>query len=64
MAIKAPRELILGLMLILGVTPMLSFAMLELPFKEKAFSTGFALFCSVATTLSSGVALVQSVRCT
>jgi predicted Na+-dependent transporter len=60
-ALKAPKGLLSGLILILGVTPMLGFGMKRLPLSEAAFATGFAIFCAVPTTLSSGVALVQSV---
>lgn len=60
-ALKAPKALIYGLIAILGITPMLGFVMLKIPFSEKAFSTGLAIFCTVPTTLSSGVALVTSV---
>lgn len=49
-------------MSILGITPMLSFALLEIPFEEEDFATGLAIFSTVPTTLSSGVALVKAVR--
>jgi solute carrier family 10 (sodium/bile acid cotransporter), member 7 len=61
-ALKAPAGLIFGLVSILGITPLLGFGMLEIPFREGAFATGLAIFCAVPTTLSSGIALVQSVR--
>jgi predicted Na+-dependent transporter len=61
-AVKAPKGLLYGLVSILGITPLLGFVMLEIPFDEKAFKTGLAIFCTVPTTLSSGVALVTSVR--
>lgn len=61
-ALKAPKGLIYGLISILGITPLLGFVMLKIPFSEEAFSTGLAIFCTVPTTLSSGVALVTSVR--
>jgi predicted Na+-dependent transporter len=60
-AFKAPKALIYGLIAILGITPMLGFAILEIPFSEPAFATGFVIFCAVPTTISSGVALVSSV---
>lgn len=60
-ALKAPKALIYGLVAILGITPLLGFVMLKIPFSEAAFSTGLAIFCTVPTTLSSGVALVTSV---
>ena len=60
-ALKAPKALIYGLVAILGITPLLGFVMLRIPFSEEAFSTGLAIFCTVPTTLSSGVALVTLV---
>lgn len=61
-ALKKPAGLIYGLLAILVITPMLGFAMLEIPFDQKAFARGLAIFCTVPTTLSSGVALVTAVR--
>lgn len=61
-AFKAPTGLTYGLVSILGLTPLLGFAMLRIPFENKAFATGLAIFCSVPTTLSSGAALVVAVR--
>ena len=61
-SIKRPRGLIFGLITILGITPMLAFGAAEIPYGEKAFATGLAIFCCMPTTLSSGVALVLSVR--
>jgi hypothetical protein len=60
-ALKAPKGLVYGLISILGITPLLGFAVLRLPFKNEPFSTGLAVFCAVPTTLSSGIALVQAV---
>eukprot|EP00892_Ulva_mutabilis_P004030 jgi/Ulvmu1/199/UM001_0203.1 len=59
-ALKAPAGLIYGLIAVLGLTPLLGFAMLQIPFDNKAFATGLAIFCSVPTTLSSGIALVRA----
>lgn len=61
-ALKAPAGLIYGLVSILGLTPLLGFAMLQIPFENDSFATGLAIFCSVPTTLSSGIALVTAVR--
>lgn len=61
-ALKKPAGLIFGLLTILIITPMLGFAMLEIPFEDEAFARGLAIFCTVPTTLSSGVALVTAVR--
>lgn len=60
-AIKVPKGLIYGLVSILGLTPLLGFAMLQIPFDNESFATGLAIFCSVPTTLSSGIALVTAV---
>lgn len=61
-ALKAPKALIYGLVSILGITPLLGFVMLRIPFSQKTFSTGLVIFCTVPTTLSSGIALVSAVR--
>jgi solute carrier family 10 (sodium/bile acid cotransporter), member 7 len=63
-ALREPLGLLYGLTAILGITPLLAFAVIEIPFSEKAFATGLAIFCAVPTTLSSGVALVSAVRTT
>lgn len=60
-ALKAPAGLVLGLVSILGLTPLLGFAVFEIPFENQSFGTGLAIFCAVPTTLSSGIALVQAV---
>lgn len=49
---------IYGFVAILLVTPTLGFAVMALPLRPKAFASGLSVFCSVPTTLSSGVALV------
>ena len=61
-AFKRPAGLVTGLVCILGITPMLSFAATHIPFTEPAFAVGFAVFCAMPTTLSSGHALVVAVR--
>ena len=62
-SIKHPRGLILGLASILGLTTLMGFVVQELPFSQSEFADGLTIFCVVPTTLSSGVALVQAVRC-
>jgi solute carrier family 10 (sodium/bile acid cotransporter), member 7 len=61
-SLKNPKGLAYGLAAILGLTPLLGFVALRIPFREDAFASGLAIFCAVPTTLSSGVALVQAVR--
>jgi len=54
---KKPLSLIIGTLLILFVTPMLSFLVQNIPFHLNDFRTGLAIFCIVPTTLGVGVAL-------
>ena len=51
-----------GFVSILGITPLLGFAMRELPLTPAAFAAGLALFCTVPTTLGVGVSLVRSCK--
>jgi predicted Na+-dependent transporter len=62
-AIKAPTELTLGLAINLVVSPLVGYGVLELPFEEPAFATGFAIFCATAANADS-IALVRSVSFT
>ena len=57
-ALGAHAALAYGLIAILGVTPMLGFLMVQIPFEPVQFRYGLALFCCVPTTLTSGVTLV------
>eukprot|EP00958_Prasinococcus_capsulatus_P013046 scaffold1318_cov388-Prasinococcus_capsulatus_cf.AAC.67 len=52
------QGIIFGLLSILIVTPLLAFGLVELPFAQKEFAVGLAVFASMPTTLSSGAALV------
>lgn len=52
----------LGLLAILGVTPMLGFAALRLPLRPHEFAVGLAIFCVVPTTLGVGVALTAAAK--
>lgn len=49
-----------GIITILFVTPMLGFALVQIPFEPVEFRYGLALFACVPTTLTSGVTLVTS----
>ena len=57
-ALGAHAALAYGLIAILGVTPMMGFLMVQIPFEPVQFRYGLALFCCVPTTLTSGVTLV------
>ena len=46
-----------GSLMILGITPLLGVLMIEIPFAVRELSYGLGIFCSVPTTLSSGVIL-------
>lgn len=60
--VRNPRPLLLGLTLILGVTPCLAFGALRLPLQPPEFAVGLAIFCAVPTTLGVGVALTTASR--
>jgi high-affinity Fe2+/Pb2+ permease len=47
---------------IIGLTPLLGFAMRHLPLHPRAFATGLTIFCVVPTTLGVGVSLVTSAK--
>lgn len=49
----------LGVVLILGVTPLASLIVLQLPLRPREFALGLAVFACVPTTLSSGVVLTR-----
>jgi len=56
------KALVFGLVSILGVTPLIGFIHLNIPYSPVQFRYGLALFCSVPTTLSSGVTLVRNAK--
>jgi predicted Na+-dependent transporter len=60
-ALKHPFGLVYGLVAILIITPMMGFAVRRIPFSEADFAKGLAIFCTVPTTLSSGIAMVSTV---
>lgn len=45
------RVVVLGVVVILGLTPLLGFVMVRLPLEPVEFSAGLAIFCCVPTTL-------------
>ena len=47
---------------IVGFTPVLAFAVRDLPLTPSAFATGLAIMCVVPTTLGVGVSLVTSAK--
>lgn len=47
---------------IAGVTPLLGWATIKLPFTPVAFATGLTIFCLMPTTLGVGVSLVTSAK--
>jgi sodium/bile acid cotransporter 7 len=53
---------VFGFVSIVGVTPLLAFAVRGLPFAPPEYATGLALFCIVPTTLGVGVSLVTSAK--
>jgi len=59
-AVKEWKGIVIGLGLILVLTPSAAFAAINLPLEPEPFRYGLAVFCCVPTTLSSGVALVKS----
>lgn len=48
-----------GLLAILGITPIVGFAAVQIPFSRPEFSYGLAIFCAVPTTLASGNSMVN-----
>ncbi|PNW75313.1 hypothetical protein CHLRE_12g521950v5 [Chlamydomonas reinhardtii] len=53
---------IFGFVMISFVTPILGFAMREIPLTPPAFAVGLTIFCLVPTTLGIGIALVRSCK--
>lgn len=45
-----------------GITPVLGWATIRLPFTPLAFGTGLTIFCIMPTTLGVGVSLVTSAK--
>ena len=59
-ALRRGRGVAWGFLAILGVTPLLGFALQAVPLVPEEFSTGMAIMAAVPTTLGIGVALVVS----
>ncbi|KAG2439236.1 hypothetical protein HXX76_004598 [Chlamydomonas incerta] len=53
---------IFGFVMISLITPILGFAMREIPLTPPAFAVGLTIFCLVPTTLGIGIALVRSCK--
>lgn len=51
-----------GVVSIVGVTPLLAYAVRLLPLTPAEFTTGLVLFCVVPTTLGVGVSLTTSAK--
>ncbi|KAG2453576.1 hypothetical protein HYH02_001794 [Chlamydomonas schloesseri] len=62
MARESLPTVIFGWVMISIVTPILGFAMREIPLTPPAFSVGLTIFCLVPTTLGIGIALVRSCK--
>jgi solute carrier family 10 (sodium/bile acid cotransporter), member 7 len=56
-AFKAPKALVLGAVVILGLTPLLALLLVKVPLAVQEFSSGLAVFSVVPTTMASGVVL-------
>jgi solute carrier family 10 (sodium/bile acid cotransporter), member 7 len=59
---KAHVPIIFGMISIMLVTPLLSFAISPLPLDPPEFAQGLALFCSMPTTISSGQVLTAEAK--
>lgn len=59
-ALKGYIGFFYGLVSILFVTACVGFVMVAIPFTPAEFKTGFAVFCTVPTTLTSGITLTAS----
>lgn len=59
-ALRRGRGVAWGFLAILGVTPLLGFALRAVPLVPEEFSTAMAIMAAVPTTLGIGVALVVS----
>ena len=57
-AIKEPMPLLTAMFLILVITPCIGFIPANAGFDPAEFKIGFAIFCCVPTTLTSGAALI------
>lgn len=58
-ALRCPAALAYGLTAVLGLTSALAPAVLRLPLAPPELAVGFAIFCCMPTTLSTGVVLTQ-----
>ncbi|CAK0786867.1 hypothetical protein CVIRNUC_010081 [Coccomyxa viridis] len=58
-AIKHPFPLLYGLVAILGMTPMIGFATIHIPFQPPEFAVGLTVFAIGPSTLAQGQTLVR-----
>lgn len=58
-ALRCPAALAYGLTAVLGLTSALAPLVLRLPLAPPELAIGFAIFCCMPTTLSTGVVLTQ-----
>lgn len=61
-AMRAYKALFLGVIAILGLTPLAGFALIKVPFSSDEFAFGAAIFVCMPTTLSSGVILTGQAK--
>lgn len=62
LALRSYKATLFGVTSILFITPLLAMVPNQLAFLPEAFQTGFLLFCTMPTTINSGVALAQSAK--
>ena len=61
-ALKAWQATLFGVTSILFITPLLALVPQHLPFLPTEFQIGFLLFCTMPTTINSGVALANAAK--
>lgn len=61
-AVSEWRGMLLGVVFILGITPLAALVVLELPLEPREFMLGLAVFACMPTTLSSGVLLTRQAK--
>jgi sodium/bile acid cotransporter 7 len=61
-AIRTPKVVLLGIVSIMGVTPMLGWALVNLKLQYEEFTTGLTMFAIVPTTISSAVVITGIVK--
>jgi len=61
-ALRAWKATLFGVVSILFITPLLALVPQQLPFLPAEFQTGLLLFCTMPTTINSGVALANAAK--